>query len=256
MLLQKAYKIFREDGLREVLERTKGYIQYRVDSFYFSKIRPVFPMGGETVQYNGIVTQPYRIIDPFVPIKLPPNKGGHKLPSEYEHGLSDGLRKNVKSGDDVVIIGGGIGVTAIIAAQETGPSGSVVVYEGAENMVKFIQETIRLNDVPCPIDIRHSVVGSDKGLHGQPGGASHVSINEIPECDVLEMDCEGAEAEILESMDNRPRCIIVETHRNRSQVETLLRGAGYHILSGNVAEVGPYESRCKEHEIFVLTASI
>lgn len=254
MLLRKAYTIYRKEGLKELLDRTSAYIAYRIESLYFPHIRPRFPVADRTVTYNDVVVQPYRTIDSYVPIELPPNKGGHKAPPQYEYGLGNSLRKNVADGDDVVVIGGGIGATAVIAACAAGSKGSVVVYEGAANMVEHIQNTLRLNDVPCSVDVRHAIVGPDSGLHGQPEGAKHVSIEDIPDCDVLEMDCEGGETELLGAMERCPGCIIVETHRNRDRVETILQDLGYRIESAEIAEVGPYESRCEEHEIFALTA--
>jgi hypothetical protein len=36
--------------------------------------------------------------------------------------------------------------------------------------------------------------------------------SELPPCNVLELDCEGAEVEILREMNIQPRVILVETH--------------------------------------------
>lgn len=44
---------------------------------------------------------------------------------DYEDGLVVGLTETLRSGDRVVIVGGGIGVTAVVAALRTGRSGSV-----------------------------------------------------------------------------------------------------------------------------------
>lgn len=56
----------------------------------------------------------------------------------------------------------------------------------------------------------------------------------IPECDVLELDCEGAELDILRTLDGDPRVIIVEIHPRvgcpAPEVEAAFAEMGYAII--------------------------
>jgi hypothetical protein len=49
----------------------------------------------------------------------------------------------------------------------------------------------------------------------------------LPQADVIEMDCEGAELEIIENLSIRPRVITVETHSNHDDVLNALEKIGY-----------------------------
>src|SRR3990170_300190 len=78
----------------------------------------------------------------------------------------------------------------------------------------------------------HGFVGSIISTWGDLNGAE--KINNIPKCDILELDCEGAEREILSKLDIEPRVIIVESHGHlgspSSLVKSLLISKGYRIL--------------------------
>jgi hypothetical protein len=52
---------------------------------------------------------------------------------DYEVTLVEGLRETIRSGDKVVVVGGGLGVTATVAALRTGPSGTVRALREANN---------------------------------------------------------------------------------------------------------------------------
>lgn len=49
-----------------------------------------------------------------------------------------------------------------------------------------------------------------------------VAPDELPKCDVLISDCEGAEKRILEELDHRPKTIIVETHGDLGAPEVIV----------------------------------
>lgn len=73
----------------------------------------------------------------------------------------------------------------------------------------------------------------------------------IPACDVLELDCEGAEIEIIESINFTPRALIVELHPwsfnyEYENILSIMSSNGYYLKKcygheGN--EVGPEESK-------------
>jgi hypothetical protein len=61
-----------------------------------------------------------------------------------------------------------------------------------------------------------------------------IDVEDLPECDVLEMDCEGAEKEILKKLQIKPRVIIVETHPDfespPSEIKSILISMNYKVL--------------------------
>src|SRR4051812_12054663 len=110
---------------------------------YRNVIRPLLPPAG-AVQYAG------------VPISLDKRWGDHLLSKsmlpfhchdipDYEKGLIYGIKTQVESGDRVVVIGGGEGVTAVVAGIATGPTGKVICYEGSADQLPHIRKTIDRN---------------------------------------------------------------------------------------------------------------
>lgn len=73
--------------------------------------------------------------DSFVPRSWIPSFESHS--PGYEFTLVQGLREIIKTGDRIVIVGGGFGVTATIAALRVGPSGGVECFEASEQHVGF-----------------------------------------------------------------------------------------------------------------------
>ena len=61
--------------------------------------------------------------------------------------------------------------------------------------------------------------------------------NMIEKCNILKMDCEGAELPILQNIKIRPRLIIVEAHPSlnspKEEVSDLLNKLGYDIISSD-----------------------
>lgn len=120
----------------------------------------------------------------------------------------------IEAGDTVVIIGGGRGVTTVSAAERTGEDGDVIVYEASEEYASLIQDVVDLNGVSSICDVRRAVVSDDINVYGSVGsdGADVVDPSDVPDCDVIEMDCEGAEVDIIREMGIRPRAAIIEVH--------------------------------------------
>jgi hypothetical protein len=79
--------------------------------------------------------------------------------------------------------------------------------------------------------------------------------SELPPCNVLELDCEGAEVEILRELTIQPRVILVETHglfgAPTDLVASLLKKRGYIVSDRGLAEPreGDY---CTKNDIRVL----
>lgn len=219
--------------------------------------------GAETTtgDQSGPVQAVYdRFLRPHLPYKLSTHNGvtarGAKLFDftdrfpEYEAAIIDSLREQVADGDDVVVVGGGFGVSSVVAANHVGETGSVLTYEGGAEQYELVQEALELNDVTDRVTVEHAIVGSAVSLYTPPGDAEVVDAGALPACDVLEMDCEGAELEILQGLERRPRTIIVETHACFGAPEADVR-AELERLEYEVVERG---AEVPEQGVFVLTA--
>lgn len=133
---------------------------------------------------------------------------------DFNDGLVSSHEELTSADDDVVIVGGGYGVTAVRAAQIAGEAGQIVIYEGGEEQAEAVRKTTNINNVSSRCEIQHAIIGQEEKLYGEAGGAKRLSPTEIPDCDVLEMDCEGSELQILKNMEIRPESLIIELHPN------------------------------------------
>jgi hypothetical protein len=113
-----------------------------------------------------------------------------------------------------------------------------------------VRETLRLNQIYHRTSVEHAVVGSAIDIYGDLEGARHVHPTDLPACDILELDCEGAEIEILQQLSISPRTIIVETHAHLDAPEADVRAEldrlGYDIVERGI--------EMAEKGVFVLTA--
>jgi hypothetical protein len=223
-------------GLFEIVRR--AYVKY---------IRPQLPERANI--YNGVRVLNGRLFDQSVSFV----EGNRP---NYESAIVSSLSKVVKSDDRVVVVGGGWGVTSVVAARQLGREGSVVVYEGSKMHVEAIKKTARLNGVENNINVIHAIVGKKIKLKGSNNGAKIINPDEIGRCDVLELDCEGAERIIIDEMNIRPRNIIVETHGHRKSPTELMRvkleEMSYNIQSCQIAALDRAEY-CEQKDIKILT---
>lgn len=183
-------------------------------------------------------------------------KGSYRRPN-YENALISGLKSCVQENDQVVVVGGGSGVTATIAAQLAAPHGRVICFEGGKDQVEKVRRTATANGVRDRLEVRHAFVGPNDHVYSDTSGAISVPIQDLPVCDVLELDCEGAEIEILAGMTIRPRSIIVESHglygAPSSTLRARLEEIGYKVTNLGVAEIDA-EDFCIKNDIHVLMA--
>lgn len=153
----------------------------------------------------------------------------------YKEANISALRDHVRPGENVVVIGGGFGVSAVVAARKTGEKGTVTVYEADSSRIENLKETININRVENICRVKNCVVGHVIEVPGELDDAETVSVSDLPDCDVLEMDCEGAEGKIIENLDIFPQIIIVETHPEKGpsteSIKSKLTKHGYTILS-------------------------
>lgn len=163
----------------------------------------------------------YNICQPYLPDKIQMingvgvRKGGvldrNDVFHDYEEVLVSHIRENVNSGDNVVVVGGGIGVSSVVAARQSKPDGSVTVYEASVEQFDILVETIEINNMFDAINPHHAAVGEPKELLGEPGDFEMVSPEALPSAEVFVFDCEGSELDILKQ-SNLPETVIVETH--------------------------------------------
>lgn len=177
--------------------------------------------------------EPRRLFDRFRPGLTTPE---HR---PFEGGLVTAHRMHTEPGDDVVIVGGGYGITTVAATRH---GRSVTVYEASGERHAAIRQTLGLNDVADGrVAVERAIVGElapaearEKGL--ATSAAPTVSPASLPACDVLELDCEGAELSILRELDRSslPRVLAVEVHPikldgDAPAVAPTLRDLGYRV---------------------------
>ena len=154
-------------------------------------------------------------------------------------------------------MGGGEGVTAVVAAKAVGETGSVVCFEGNSSNVRNVKATAARNKMSNRLTVEHAVVGKAIAVYGAPEQHSTLVVSpaELPECDILELDCEGAELLILRDMAIRPRVIAVETHGVHGAptpvVKELLEKLDYTVEERGLAEPWLRE-QCESGDIQVL----
>ena len=203
-------------------------------------------------EYNEVRVMAAKLFDYHIPWRKKHN-------ADYESGLIESIVKNALPSDHVVIVGGGWGVTAVRSAKLVGNDGKITVFEGSKSQISKIESTIELNDMPDIVTLNHAVVGPNIRVYGDTGNADFVDPSELPECDVLELDCEGSEVDILQNLQIRPRVIIVESHGmyDSSSLDVIdgLEGLGYEIKSISLAEKSN-KNFCQNNDVKIITGQI
>lgn len=161
----------------------------------------------------------------------------HDNHPDHEGTVVEALRRRVRRGDSVVVVGGGWGTTTVVAARMTHFDGTVTTYEPSAKMRRLLQRTVEVNNVDEVVSIEPAAVGSvsdsSERIFGPPDDHT-VAPSDLPECDVLDLDCEGAELEILRGIEFEPRLVTVEAHPHlgcsREAVGDQLRSQEYEIV--------------------------
>jgi hypothetical protein len=227
-LIQRAKEVRNKEGVQTLVTKGIGYI-------YSATLRPVLPKQTRVYEYNGIkVPADTPILDPFIP----PHSHGRWLQDRPEHEQTEikQLREHCTPGDDVVIVGGGYGISAVVAAKAVGESGSVMIYEANSDLVDQINNIVEYNGVEKIVTCCHAIVGELVSLEwaeGSQTGAETIKPEDLPLGDIYELDCEGAEKEILSKMSSRPETLVVETHAiyevPKEVTIPIMKNKGYNI---------------------------
>jgi precorrin-6B methylase 2 len=206
-LSRKAIKIYRYHGFSDLVFRGLRFLVSRILCAVFSL--PSRKIG----VYNGVAVRKEVLLRP------------DDVHTNYEKALVSQIRDIVESGEQIVAIGGGNGVSTTVAARRAGKSGHVISFEGSETRVEIARETTVLNKVSDRVTVKHAIVSDAHQLFSKAGAASQIEPDALPECNVLVMDCEGSELNILRNMSFRPRAIVVETHALFDSPERKVRKA-------------------------------
>jgi hypothetical protein len=192
-------------------------------AIYTKSIRNVFPETGE-FNLNGVLVPGKRKFDELTPNQYYCPPGDQP---DYEFTEVEGVKNYVDRNDDVLVIGGGFGVTAVHAANKT--RGQITVIEASREKYQKLRDIFQLNGVSERVKPLFGYLGE---LHIELADSDipRIAYEDIPQADVWDMDCEGAEIEILQNMPYQPSTILVETHDNHDSVVELLGELGYEIL--------------------------
>ncbi len=245
-MMQRIRYILRSEGLSGLASRGLAAV-YRLG------IRPMLPAARQVRYADVEVAHQWKRGDEAVPRRWRPAEI-EDVPS-YEAALIGGLNAHVQPGDRVVVVGGGAGVTATIAAQLAGPDGHVTCFEGGRQSAAAVRKTAEINGVSDRLTVEHAIVARSVAVFGDAPDRAFVSPSELPDCDVLELDCEGAEIDILPHLVIRPRVLLVETHGFRGAptqaVRELMESLGYDVADQGIAEPR-VRAFCEENDIRVL----
>lgn len=197
---------------------------------YSRTIRKFLPPAGY-YELAGISVHEKKKFDTVIP------GNPYKDAPDHEWALIEGLREYVESGDSVVVVGAGSGTTSVVAAEKVSQNGKVIAYDGGAKRVEQSRKTVRINGVDDRCQIIHAIVGP--AIHVTSSESAddfdYVHPADLPACDVLELDCEGAEKAILEQMTITPRVVIAETHphfdSSPNKIQEILAERGYEIQS-------------------------
>lgn len=115
------------------------------------------------------------------------------------------------------------------------------MFEGGAEEVAKTRDASKINDVDELITVHHAIVSNDYSLRSSGGGADIVLPTELPECDTLAIDADGAELPILEQITLRPEKLIIEHHAvpdgdefiieyQPERVRSLIQDLGYETV--------------------------
>lgn len=250
-MLQKVYDVYANKGFGAVLSKgsRKLYNQY---------LRGLLPKSEEYACKNGIKVSRRRWLDTQVPWSVPPVGN-----PDHEKVYVEMIREYVEEDQTVAVVGGGWGVSTVVAAQIVGPGGEVVCYEGSERMSERTERTVALNNVADWTTVEHAIVANDVRLggSGNAGSASVVPADELPASDVLLIDCDGCEMSLMGDTQFDADTIIVEHHAVKDgaqsvtyqpdEMQRLIEAAGYNIVATNSGSIDEAAQFGNEETVFV-----
>jgi precorrin-6B methylase 2 len=201
----------RDAGRERASIRNLTAVLRKIPAVAYQYVWPYLPRRRRWLTFNDVIyPQRERLTDPWMPDVL--TKYVPQDAPEYEVQYVAAIREAVLPGDDVVLVGGGKGVSTVVAARETGPRGTVTTFEAAASSVSRVRETAALNGVEERVTVRHAIVSEAVNPRNAVGDAAVVAPEDLPVGDAILIDCDGPELDILHGMVQRPRTLVVEHH--------------------------------------------
>ena len=220
-MIYKIRKALDEGGLSLLLQRTYNFVHSRIRSYLPRRIK-VLHCGTKVITRLG---DSYNTEAPF-----------RNLP--YKKNNSKAIEETVEEGDRPVSIGGGRGVNPTRIMSKNGIP-TVKVFEPGKKMRKICFRNMKENINHYPgfqFRIYKGFFYASDEVWGEVDEEEKLTVEDIPECDLLEMDCEGAEVHIIPNLveiEKPPKKLIVEVHEgintSREEVNSLLEYANYEL---------------------------
>jgi hypothetical protein len=119
-----------------------------------------------------------------------------------------------KEDDTILAVGVGSGISLIHNCKKDRGPGSFIGIDGSKDQIELAKNNARLNELDfSKFKLIEGFVGNPTNIYGSDNQITTkiIDINHM-DFDILELDCEGAEIEILQNLTARPRHIIVEMH--------------------------------------------
>jgi hypothetical protein len=143
----------------------------------------------------------------------------------------------VRPGDHVIVVGGGFGVSTVVAARAAGTDGQVTVFEAVPEFADLTRWAVQNNHTPAEVTIHRRPVGEVSESSAEQFGdpvTTPLDPEHLPDADVWHLDCEGAEEMILTRGD-APSRTVIEVHPTMCDEQAVL-----HALDGHERrEKGP-----------------
>lgn len=171
--------------------------------------------------YNGVAVRAPRLFDATDHIQ------------DYKAEQMACIKAAVEARDTVVNVGGGYGVSTVVAAHRVGPLGRVETFEPTTDLIEPLRDTVEMNQVADRVEITHAAIGTPEHTKGSIDNATILPPSALPECDVLILDCDGAEEEIVPSLEIQPRDLVIESHPrygiDTHELLSVLESRGYEF---------------------------
>lgn len=138
----------------------------------------------------------------------------YSMNGNFEAGVYLSHLRVTKSDDKVLAVGLGSGSTLIpiVKLMEHSGRGFYRCIEASESQIEKAKKNIELNNIDSSkYEIINAFAGNNSFDTWGMSSAKNIDVNDY-EFDVLEMDCEGSELSIIQSLKRTPRNIIVELH--------------------------------------------
>jgi hypothetical protein len=236
-ILREARNVYNNNGVSALFIRGVGFIYNRT-------IWSLIPETEDYQEFNNVKRRRRRKFDKYVPF---PTRSSSNSP-EYEDNLGESIRSYINTGETVLEVATGVGITAVIAARCVGDEGKIITYEGSKSRVKEAENVVELNDVIDKVEINQGIVESDSSRLSDGNSADNIiPVSELPSADVFIIDCDGCEFGILNNSGKLPKKIIVEHHAvldiqpeieyQPDRIRDRLYDLGYDILSETETEM-------------------